>query len=398
MLVSTVELFWRARRAEALGLRGARDLRLDWPAVVDRKNALVREWGEGKDASLARQGIAVMRGRAKFLDAHELEAGADRIRADRIIVATGSSPARPPIPGIEHALTSDGILDLRDFPERLVIVGGGVIAMEFAFAFGRAGSEVTILEAAPHILGGADAEMRDALAGLAAGAGISIHLGAKVKQIGADRIVEAEIAGALRRFPADQVLVSTGRPPNVEGLGLEAAGVAFDRRGISVDRHLRSVTAPHVYAAGDVAGRFQLSPVAWYEGGLAARNAVRGAEEPEDYSALPSAVFTIPTLAQVGLTEEEARSQGLEVAVSRSAFEDNPAAGVSGETEGFVKLVHDASTGKILGFHVLGAHAADLIQVGVVALRAGLTREQLGKMHYVFPALAGSVIESAIDY
>jgi len=397
VLVSTVELVWRARRAGPLGVTGTAGLGLDWPAVIDRKNRIVASWSEGKDRGLERQGITVFRGRARFAGPHELDAGGRRVSADHVIVATGSSPARPPIDGIEHALTSEQLLEHRALPERLVVIGGGVIGLEFGFAFARAGSRVTVLQSGPAVLPGVDEELRAALVELGTEAGMEFRTGARVGRIRADRTVEAEIGGARQSFPADTVLVATGRPPNTAGLGLDAAGVAVERGAVKVNEYRQSVSAPHVYAAGDVSGSHQHTPVAWYEGRLAAENALRGNRRAVDFRVFPTNVFTIPSLAQVGLTEAEARQRGLRVAVSRAPFEDSAAAGIREETAGLVKVVYEEDSGRLLGVHILGAEAEDLIHIAAVALQGGLTRKDLAGMHYVFPTIAGSVFDAMWD-
>jgi pyruvate/2-oxoglutarate dehydrogenase complex dihydrolipoamide dehydrogenase (E3) component len=394
VLVSTVELAWRARKAGELGIRGSEGIGLDWAAVIARKNRLVAEWSEGKADALKEERIAVLRGRARFLGPHEVAVDGRRVTAERIVLATGSSPGRPPIEGVERALTSDELLQQTTLPRRLVVIGGGAIGMELGFAFGRAGSRVTVLQSGEHVLPAADGEVRDALLALAGSANLEVRTGARVSRIAADRTVEAEIGGRGERFPADTVLVATGRPPNTADLGLEQAGVALDRGAVRVNEFRQSTSAPHVYAAGDVTGSHQHTPAAWYEGQLAAENALRGNQRAVDFTVFPSATFTIPALAQVGLTEEAARGRGGRIAVGRAPFSDSSAAGVRGETEGLVKAVVDEATGRLLGVHVLGAEAEDLIHIAAVAMRAGLTRKDLAGMHYVFPTLGGSVFDA----
>lgn len=393
-----MELAWRARRAGELGVTGTVGLGLDWGAVIARKNRLVAEWSAGKDRSLERQGIAVLRGHAIFRGPHELEVGGRRVTAERVVIATGSAPARPPIPGIEHAVTSDELLDRTTLPGRMVVIGGGMIGMELGFAFARAGTRVSVLQSGPQVLPPVvDDDLRGALLALAPEAGLDVRTGARVTRIAADRTVEAEIAGRAERFPADVVLVATGRPPNTTGLGLEAAGVAVERGGVKVNEFRQSPTAPHVYAAGDVTGQHQHTPVAWYEGRLVAENALKGNHRAVDFRVFPTAVFTIPALAQVGLTETAARREGLRVAVSRAPFEDSSAAAVRNEAEGLVKVVSEESSGRVLGVHILGSGAEDLIHIAAAAMRGGLTREDLAAMHYVFPTLAGSVFDAMGD-
>ena len=392
-----MELASRARRAGELGLTGTEGVGLDWAAVIARKNRIVASWSEGKDTAFERQGISVLRGRATFVAPHELEVADRRVTAERVVIATGSSPKRPPIEGIERALTSDQLLERTTLPERMVVIGGGVIAMELGFAFGRAGTRVTVLQSGPAVLPALDDDSRAALVALAPGAGLALRTNTRVKGISPDHSVEAEIEGQLERFPADAVLVATGRPPNTAGLGLEAAGVAVERGAVKVNEYRQSPSAPHIYAAGDVTGLHQHTPAAWYEGRLAAENALLGNRRAADFSLFPTATFTIPAIAQVGLTEASARQQGFTVGVSRTPFEDSSAAAVRNETEGFVKVVFDQTSGRILGVHILGPGAEDLIHVAAVAMRGSLTREALTGMHYVFPTLAGSVFDAMWD-
>jgi pyruvate/2-oxoglutarate dehydrogenase complex dihydrolipoamide dehydrogenase (E3) component len=396
VLVSTTELAWRARRAGPLGLRTAQRLRLDWPAVIARKNRLVARWGKGKAARLARQGIKVLRGRATFVGPHAVRVGDRQVTAEKVVIATGSSPARPPIPGIEWAISSTELLDRPTRPGRMVVIGGGYIGLEFAFIFARAGSRVTVLQAGPAVLPALDDEVREALLEIARGARIDVRTGVKVTRI-TRRSVTAEIKGTARSFAADAVLVATGRPANIAGLGLEAAGVAVERGAVKVNEFRQSPTAAHVYAAGDANGEHQHTPVAWYEGKLVAENALQGKGRAADFSIFPTAVFTIPAVAQVGLTEAEARRRGHRVAVSRAPFADSSAAGIRDETEGLVKAVYEEPTGRLLGVHILGAEAEELIHIAAVAMRGGLTRRDLAGMHYVFPTLGGSVFDAMWD-
>ena len=391
-----MELAWRARHAGGLGVVGAAGVGLDWGAIIARKNRLVASWSEGKEASLARQGIDVLRGPARFVGPREVAVGDRRVTAERVVVATGSSPERPPIEGIERALTSTELLDRTTRPERMAVIGGGVIAMELSFAFARAGTRVTVL-ARSQVLPSVDQDLRAALMGLTPEVGLDVRTGVRVTRVAADHTVEAEIDGRLERFPADVVLVAAGRSPNTASLGLDAAGVALEGGGVKVNEFRQSPSAPHVYAAGDVTGLHQHTPVAWYEGKLVAENALRGNHRAVDFSVFPTTVFTIPALAQVGLTEAEARRRGLRAAVSRVPFEDSSAAAVREETEGLVKVVWEEGTGRLLGVHILGAGAEDLIHIAAVAMRGGLSRQDLAAMHYVFPTIAGSVFDAMWD-
>lgn len=392
--MSTVELFLRARRGKALGLKGTENLSLDWRAVIERKDRIVASWSKGKEATPAKLGIPVLRGSGTFVGPHEVSVNGKIFSADKVIIATGSKPARPQIPGAELGITSDELIHLKEQPERLVVVGGGFIGLEFGFALAWAGSKVTVLQSGPQIAPALDDEIREILLKAASEAGMIIVTNVKVRAIAADKKVEAEVGGGVKEFPADQVLLATGRPSNVEPLQPKAAAVELNGGAVKVNEYLQSVSAPHVYAVGDAAGKHQHSPVAWYEGPIAAHNALKGNERKVDFSVFPSAIFTIPAIGQVGVTEKEALNRGLKVKVSKLSYDSNPAAGVRDETVGMVKVVYEEGTDRILGVHVIGAHAEDIVQIAAVGMRAGMKKNELGAMHYVFPTLGGAIFDA----
>jgi len=394
VLVSTIELFTRTRRAGELGIAGAENLSLDWGAVIRRKDDIVARWSKGKEATPAKLGIPVLRGRGTFAGLNKITVDGSNYSAAKFVIATGSKPARPPIPGAELGITSDELIHLKEQPRRLVVVGGGFIGLEFGFALARAGSKVTILQSGSEIGPALDSEIREVLLKAASEAGMTIVTKVKVKAIGPDKTVSAEVNELEERFPADAVLLATGRPSNVPPLLPEAAGIALERGAVKINEYLQSVSAPHIYAVGDAAGKHQHSPVAWYEGPIAARNALRGNQQKVDFSVFPSAVFTIPAIGQVGLTEKEAFNRGLKVKVNKLSYDANPAAGVRQETEGMVKVVYEEGSERILGVHVIGAHAEDIVQIAAVAIKGGLKKSDVGAMHYVFPTLGGAIFDT----
>lgn len=394
MLVSTIELFTRARRGKDLGIKGAENLALDWPAVIDRKDSIVSSWSKGKEATPGKLGIPVFRGRGSFDGPHEVTVNGNAVSAEKIIIATGSKAARPPIRGAELGITSDELLHLREQPKRLVVIGGGFIGLEFGFALARAGTNVTILQSGPEIAPALDDEIRQHLLTAASEAGIRILTNAKVKAIAPDKTVEVENTGGAERYAADTVLLATGRPSNVGPLNPQVAGIELNRSAVKVNDYLQSVSVPHIYAVGDAAGNRQHSPVAWYEGPIAAHNALKGNERKVDFSVFPTAIFTIPAIGQVGLTEREALKRGLKTKVSKLSYDSNPAAGVRNEAEGMVKVVYEKATDRILGVHVIGAHAEDIVQIAAVAIKGGVTKSELGSMHYVFPTIGGAIFDT----
>jgi len=394
VLVSTVELFWRARHGEELGLKGTENLTLDWKAIIERKDRIVQSWSKGKETALSKLGISIVRGTAKFVSPHEIAVDGKTISGEKIIIATGSTPGQPDIPGAELGITSDELIHLKEQPARLVVVGGGFIGLEFGFALARAGSKVTVLQSGTQIGPALDDDIRNSLLKIASDGGIDAFTGVEVRAIAKDRTVEAQVGGKAQNFPADQVLLATGRPSNVSPLEPQAAGVEVERSAVKVNDYLQSVSAPHVYAVGDAAGKHQHTPVAWYEGPIAAHNALRGNERKVDFSVFPSAIFTIPAIGQVGVTEKEALNRGLKVKVSKLSYDSNPAAGVRNETEGMVKVVYEEGTDCILGVHVIGAHAEDIIQIAAVGMLGGLKKSQFGSAHYVFPTLGGAIFDA----
>lgn len=394
MLVSTIELFTRARHAKELGINGTENLTFDWPAVIARKDEIVKSWSTGKNATPEKLGIPVLRGHARFTAPHEIGVNDNTYSAEKFIIATGSKPGRPPISGAEYGITSDELIHLKEQPARMVVVGGGFIGLEFGFALAWAGTKVTILQSGPEIAPALDQEIRALLLESAAKAGIVVKTNVKVTRIGSDKTVESDIGGRTEKFSADQVLLATGRPSNVAPLNPHAAKIDLDHSAVKVNEYLQSVSAPHIYAVGDSAGKRQQSPVAWYEGPIAAHNAIKGNERKVDFSVFPTAIFTIPAVGQVGLTEVEALSRGIKAKTTKLPYEYNPAAGVRNETEGMVKVVYEEGTERILGVHVIGAHAEDTIQIAAMAMKGGLNKSEVGAMHYVFPTFGGAIFDA----
>ena len=392
--MSTIELFTRARHAKELGIKGTESLALDWPAVIARKDAIVKSWSTGKNATPEKLGVPVLRGHARFSSPHEISVDGKTYSAEKFIIATGSKPARPPIPGAEYGITSDELIHLKEQPVHMVVVGGGFIGLEFGFALAWAGTTVTILQSAPEIAPALDPEIRTLLLAAAAKAGITVKTNVKVTRIGSDKTVETEIGGRAEKFSADQVLLATGRPSNVASLNPSAAKIELDQSAVKVNEYLQSVSAPHIYAVGDSAGKRQQSPVAWYEGPIAAHNAIKGNERKVDFSVFPTAIFTIPAVGQVGLTQAEALKRGIDAKASKLPYEYNPAAGVRNETDGMVKVIYEAGTERILGVQVIGAHAEDTIQIAAMAMNSGLKKSQVGAMHYVFPTFGGAIFDT----
>src|SRR2546427_1040975 len=311
---------------------------------------------------------------------------------------TCSAVSRLPWQGAELTIDSDAILELKEIPKRLAVIGGGVVGMEFAAMFAALGTKVTVLEMLPQILPMVEADLVNLYAKHLAGLGGEIHTNSKVAEV-------ARVGGALQvRFSsggegggavdADQVLLAVGRSPYTEGLGAEAAGVKLERGRVVVDDHLRS-TVQGVWAIGDVIGGIMLAHVASYEGICAVENIAGHARVP-DYHAAPNCVYTDPEIAHVGLGEKEAKERGVEVRVGRFPFAASGRALTLGQSEGFAKVVADASSGAVLGVHIIGPRATDLIAEATLAVQNGLTMEQLDLTIHAHPTLPESIMEAAL--
>jgi mercuric reductase len=356
---------------------------VDLAAMVDAKGALVEQLRAEKYLDLAREyGFTVCHGRAEFVDAETIECGGERIRGRAYLVATGASPAVPPIEGLAEAgyLTSTTALELREVPKRLAVIGANAIGLEMGQLFLRLGSRVTFLEAMPRITPLEEPEVSETMTTILQEEGAEILTGVKITAVTREhdrRRVTFEHQGAERRLEVDQVLVATGRRPNTAGLGLEKAGVELTERGaLKVDEHLRT-TNPRVWGAGDVTGHPQFVYVAAYEGNLAARNALEDAREKVDLTSIPRVVFTGPTVAAAGLTDEQANAQGIECACRVLPLVHVPRALVNRDTRGFVKIVAERATGRIVGATAVADGAGDVIQAAIYAIKFGLTVEQL---------------------
>lgn len=367
---------------------------LDWAKLIDRTQAMIADI-PGRMAGLAAKRGEVFRGRATFAGPNTVEVGGQRIEADNIVIATGSRPRPLPIPGAKLMITSDEVLTEREQPGEVVFIGGGVIAMEFSHVYARAGTKVTILEALPRLLPGAD---QDAVAAIRAESErIGITIRTEVKVTGIEKAngrlrVRFEQDGTGHSLAADRVVNGAGRIANVEGLDLDAARVKHDKVRIEVDDCLRSVSNPAVWVAGDaLVGPGQLSPLATYEGRIVGRNIVEGARHKPDYSSVPTGVFTVPALASVGLTEDEAANQGIDVEVAVNDMRDWFSARTYAETAAWVKTLVETGSGRIVGAHMVGHQGEDLIHMFAMAMRHGITAAQFKDQIFAFPTYSADL-------
>lgn len=366
----------------------------DWSKLIANKDREITRLNGVYQRLLEGRGVKILRGRGSLvspgeLDVEAADGGVTRVRAKNILVATGGRPSRPTIPGAEHIFVSDDIFYLKAMPKRLLVIGGGYIAVEFAGVFKGLGAEVTLAYRGALFLRGFDRDVRS-------------HLGAEMRKHGIDLRFHRDLVrvdktadGSLRctfdddsTMEVDAVLAAIGRVPNTERLGLERVGVQTDERGaIRVDAEFRTSTAG-VYAVGDVIDRVQLTPVALAEGMIVAQNLFSNAGKRADYDAIPSAVFSDPPIGTVGLSEEEARAELGAVDVYKSTFTPMMHTMTGHDVKTFMKLVVHRSTRRVVGVHMVGPEAGEIIQGFAVALKCGATKEQFDATIGIHPTAA----------
>jgi dihydrolipoamide dehydrogenase len=372
---------------------------LDFAASNAWKAGVVKQMTQGVAGLFKANGVEWVKGAGRFSDANTIAVeGGEAVSFKQAIVATGSFPLRPPIQGLDspRCVDSTGLLAQVDLPRRLVILGGGIIGCEFASIFRRFGAEVTIIEMLDKLIPQEDADASKELAKQFGRHGIALQLGKQctgVDDSGSELNVHF---GDGETVQADLMLVSVGRAPLVEGLGLEEIGVQLDKRkGIAADERRRT-TVPHIYAVGDCAGYWQLAHTAFREGEVAAENAC-GHDAIVDNRAVPRPIYTEPEIASVGLTEAEAREQyGDDVAVGQFPWVANARAVMQDETVGWVKSIHETRYGELLGLVMVGPHVTDLIEAGVVAIDAEATVETVADGMAPHPTLSEAIKEAGL--
>ena len=373
------------------------------PATVDLARA--QAWKESLKRpqdqwvmELMEQGFTAYTGQASFLDAHSVRVGELVLEAERILIATGSRTAIPPIEGIEEVGWIDHVsaLDLTELPGSLLVVGAGAVGLEFGQIFRRFGAEVTIVDALERISPSSDAEASAMLAGALEEDGIEIATSVFVTNVRRDGDVVATIAprdgSPEYELRAAQIMLASGRVPNIEDLNLEAAGVETNKAGIVVDDHLRTST-PGIWAAGDVNAVAQFTPIAQYQARIAVADMFETDGPAADYSVLPTAIFTDPELGGVGLTEAQAREQGHAVEVVR--YEYVRRFSFIDARHGLFKIVFDRESRRVLGLHVVSRNAGDIVQGFSLALRLGATVDDIARMHHVYPTFGEGVKAAA---
>jgi dihydrolipoamide dehydrogenase len=396
-LLQSAELYTLAKAGEPFGLVTG-DLGFDWLAAQKRKAAVVDQLVKGVEGLLKAGGVTSLRGAGRLAGAGKVALGDQTISAKDVVIATGSAITRIPLKGAELTIDSDRILELKEVPARLAVIGGGVVGMEFAAMFAALGSKVTVLEMLPQVLPMVDADLVRTYLRHLQGVGATVQTEAKVSEVAKNNgalQVRFSAGGEGGAVDADQVLLAVGRSPYTEGLGAVESGVKLERGRVVVDEHLHT-DADGVWAIGDVIGGIMLAHVASYEGVCAVENIAGHSRRAPDYHAVPNCVYTDPEIAHVGLGEQDAKEKGLEVKVGRFPFVASGRALTLGQSEGYVKVIADAGSGKLLGAHIVGPRATDLIAEATLAIQNGLTMEQLDLTIHAHPTLPESLMEAAL--
>jgi dihydrolipoamide dehydrogenase len=377
---------------------------IDWKRIQARKAKVVSQVVGGVAKLIERAGVQVLFGEARFTGSDTLEVkskeGLESIVADHIIIATGSRAATLPVPGMQdkRVIDSTGALALEELPESILVIGGGAIGLEWASMFVDLGCTVTLVELLPRLAPLMDRDLGDALAFSLKQRGVKIMTGSSVDRIGSGKNgcrVMIKTPSGQTAIDTERVLSAVGRLPNVEDLALEKARVAYSRKGIEVDRRMRT-SAAGIYAIGDVAADGpMLAHVASHQGVVAVENAC-GSNTFMDYTAVPACIFTHPEAAGVGLTEEEAALKGHHLKVGKFGLPNNGKAIANGETEGFVKIVSDAGDGAILGVHIFGPHASDLILEGNLSMRLDANLDEIESTIHPHPTLGEAIHEAVL--
>lgn len=368
---------------------------LDWSKVMARKDDLIGKFVGGKPGYLEKMGVDYVAGEAKFVPEDTVRVGDDEYTADRFLIGVGSKPNMPSIPGIEFAGTNRDLLQLKKLPKSMVLIGGGVISLEFANIYNTAGVDVTILHRGDVLLRTQDHESSKVIEDILVQDGITVLKNAEMKEIqktnGTYR-VHYQQDGQEKDIHTDLVVMNVGRNPDVNNLGLDQAGVEYGYDGIEVNDYLQTKNE-RIYAGGDCIGGLMLTPIAAVEAKVAMRNAFQGNHETVDYSLVPLVVFTSPPVASVGKTEQELQKDNIDYRKVDLPMTHNGTTILLGEVKGYAKILYAADSGQILGFHMVGIHADDIVHQLAIAMKAKFTVQQFGDVIQVHPTVSEAIIE-----
>jgi glutathione reductase (NADPH) len=395
VLVGATEAWEFAQQLHGKGIT-YQDLCIDWPALMQFKKTFVEHVPESNEAALKAAGIQTFHGTATCIDKSSVSINGDIIQAKTIVIASGATPMKLGIPGEEHATISDGFLDLPTLPKRIIFIGGGYISFEFAHIARRAGAEVTILHRSEHVLHGFDQDLVQKLLEATRALGITVLLNTPVAGIEkTDTFLTVHTTakdGTKKSLTADLVVHGAGRVPYLADLALEKVGVAYDKKGVLVNEYMQSVSNSSVYAAGDAAAYgLPLTPVAGKEGYLVVDNILNAEKRKADFKVMPSVVFTLPPLATVGLKEDEARAKGYDFTVK---FADTSSwyssRRINERVSGYKTLV-EKGTGRVLGAHLLGHNAEEVVNLFALAIAKDLSADDLKNLICSYPTKSSDI-------
>jgi pyruvate/2-oxoglutarate dehydrogenase complex dihydrolipoamide dehydrogenase (E3) component len=375
-LIRTAQVYHLVKNARQFGLPEVGLQRPDYRKIAARIESVIS--------------AKVEHGEATFVDEHAISLNGKRYSARNWVIATGSSAAIPPIEGLKETpyITNKEVFSLEKLPESMVIIGGGPIGVEFAQAFARLGTKVTVVEFLKQILNADDSDMTDIVKGILEEEGVEFHLGSAVqsmRNVGEEREVTFKKGDEIKSVRAETILVATGRKVNLDGMGLEGIGVTFDRKGLKLDEKLRT-TQSHIYGAGDVTGVYQFTHAAGYEGGIVLSNAVFHFPRKVSYTYLPWVTYTDPELASIGMNEKSAKAAGITYSVWSEPFENNDRSLAEGERLGKIKMLLDEKE-KPIGVQILGPQAGDLLSEWVAVMNGGVKLSTLASAVHPYPTL-----------
>lgn len=398
-LLHSADIYHDAKNGAPFGVNVG-ELTFDYAKIIERKNAVAKQLSNGVAFLEKNHGVTVFASHATLADRNTVElANGETLQCNHLIVATGSSPARIPIPGVDlpGVVDSTGLLNMTECPKHIIIVGGGVIGVEFATFFYRLGVPVTIVEMLDRVLGPLDKDITDFVEAELKRCGVELVLGVRVESIEAGLKVNCAAVkdGAKGSVEGDVVLMAGGRAPNTKGIGLEKLGVRMDRKGFVEIDGLCRTNVPGVYAIGDINGKMQLAHVASAQGLLVADHIAGKPCKQLNYNRIPSCVYCNPETAMVGLTEEQARATGREIGTGTFNLSGNGKALTMGENKGLVKFVYDKATDEILGFHVIGPRATDLAAEVAAVMECEGTVAEIGRTVHPHPTVSEVVMEAA---
>ncbi len=408
-MIASAERLQHVQHAEAMGVKIAGDISVDFEKVMARKDKIVTTQRGGVGMLFKKNGVQHVEGFASFVDANTIEVEKDgkktKLRAKNFLLAMGSSVIKLNIPGLEGGRdegvwTSDDAVTAPFIPTSMLVLGGGAVGVEFSYVFNALGTKVTVCEMMPNLIPMMDSDLGVELGKCLGRQGIQVRTGATLEKC--EKVKEGWKCTVKKGAETEEVVVQVvllgvGRKANIDGMNLDKIGVKLHKRGVEIVDDTMRTHVPNIYAIGDVTGRIQLAHVASHEAQIAMANIATNGSKKVDYKAVPNCVYTSPEVASVGLTQSEAETQGYEVTVGKFNFRPLGKAMAIAEQDGFVKIVAEKKYGEVLGIHMIGAHVTDMIAAGVAALKLEATLEVMAETIHAHPTMAEAMLEAYED-